>query len=101
MSLRISFVHHEQFLGMNIFGDENERSSSVIFLAEFERKLRLMAFRTDPWLLQGQEIPEFRKKPISVRNQLYLFNGFISKEDIHEINMESLRSVQLLTIKEA
>jgi len=46
----VHFVNHTQMAEKKLFGAEHETNCNITFLAEHDNKIRLMSFRSDPWL---------------------------------------------------
>ena len=67
----LDFVHYEKF--PEVKATEVELNSSLLLLVELRGKLRVICFKTDPYLLVDYK----DHKTFDVRSQMHIFNGFI------------------------
>ena len=65
-----------------LFKAEHETNCNIMFLAERKGKIRLMSFRSDPWLRENAKDEEYAF-PDSFEHSLFLFNGAITDRTIY------------------
>jgi hypothetical protein len=65
-----------------LFGAEHETNCNITFLAEHDNKVRLMSFRSDPWLREDAYPDEYDFEH-SFEHSIFLFNGAITDSKIY------------------
>ena len=51
----MAFVNHTQMVEHKVFKEEKETNCDIMFLAERLGKIRLMSFKSNPWLHKGEK----------------------------------------------
>ena len=70
----VSFVHHTLMCEQKLFGKMHETNCDIMFLAENQGKIRLMSFKSNPWLSTQQMV--------SVKSSIHISTGFLTMEAI-------------------
>ena len=50
----VSFVNHTQMVEQKVFEQDKETNCDIMFLVEREGKIRLMSFKSNPWLRRDE-----------------------------------------------
>ena len=73
----ICFVNHTQMVERKVFEFERESNCDIMFLAEREGKIRLMSFKSNPWL-RRDEFPRSNQENI-FKQSIFLFSGILAR----------------------
>ena len=69
----VCFVNHTQMVEQKLFKREKETNCDIFFLVRREEKIRLMSFKSNPWLDFAEE-PSEADEDI-YKQSIFLFNG--------------------------
>lgn len=69
----VCFVNHTQMIEQKLFEKSKETNCDIMFLVRRNKKLRLMSFKSNPWLNRDEE--PSKADPDIVKNSIYLFTG--------------------------
>ena len=72
----VCFVNHTLMCEKKVFQEENETNSDIMFLAERNGKMRLMSFKSNPWLNSEDEDDHGFDE---VNDSIYLFSGILGQ----------------------
>ena len=72
----VCFVNHTQMVEQKLFGKKKETNCDIMFLVRRERKIRLMSFKSNPWLKE-EEIPKDNDDPDIYKQAIFLFSGYL------------------------
>ena len=64
-----------------LFKAEHETNCNIMFLAERKGKIRLMSFRSDPWLREDCTPTKYEYVD-SYKHSIFLFSGEITDREI-------------------
>ena len=94
----VNFVNHTQMAETKIYKEEYEAYCNVMFLVRREDKLRLMCYRSNPWILDDNtEFIEERDK-----DSIILFSGVIAESEEFSkkrFDSDKIQACELLTRK--
>ena len=76
----VSFVNHTQMVEQKVFKQNSEVNCDIMFLVERKGKIRLMSFKSNPWL---PVIPNTIKSGTDqiYRNSIFLFSGVLARPE--------------------
>ena len=74
----VHFVNHTQMTEKRLYGSDVEQNCNITFIAERDNQLRLMSYRTDPWMSED----EINEDDLSYKHSVFLFSGAIAGQDI-------------------
>ena len=75
----VSFVNHTQMVEQKVFEQDKETNCDVMFLVERQDKIRLMSFKSNPWLRKNDNRRKADKT--IVKESIYLFSGVMAQPE--------------------
>ena len=72
----VSFVNHTQMAEQKLFEMSRESNCDIMFLVRRRNKVRLMSFKSNPWLSQ-KEKPNRQTHPEIYKQAIFIFNGVL------------------------
>ena len=70
----VCFVKHTQMVEQKLFDKSKEMNCDIMFLVRRQHKIRLMSFKSNPWLALNEQ-PNRQVDPDIYKQAIFIFSG--------------------------
>ena len=77
----VAFVNHCQMVEKNVFDFPSEINCNIMFLVERQGKIRLMSFKSNPWLMPDKDVQK-KSDSFLYKDSIFLFSGILAGPSI-------------------